>query len=186
MRSISKTFQKRASGRNVLICIAVLILFFGVSLPILHILAPEYMGLPSLDSTTVYSPAEIFSIVENWGPDGRVWEAVFHLTWDLFLPVCAIILFGLTISWLTKKCFPENSKLQRLNLLALLYSFDLLENISIEILAISYPAQFYWVAQLKSILTISKYIAGFLIILVIIVLFMQLFIRKLIVKRNAI
>lgn len=142
MKKIAEAFHKKTSGKNIIILVIVLILFFCISLPLLNAFASEYMSLPALDHPIIYSQNEIFTIIDNWGQSGRIWQIVFHLTWDLILPVLSIMLFGYTISWLTQRCFDKNSKMQKLHLIAFLYSLDFLENITIEILAISYPAKF--------------------------------------------
>jgi len=178
MNKISKAFHNKATGKSVIIVFISLVLFLGVSIPLLNVFAPQYMNMPILENPTIYSYTEIFDTVETWGQSGRIWQIVFHLTWDLVFPILVILFFGITISWQTKKAFNENSGMQNLNLIALLYSFDFLENITIEVLAISYPAEFKVIAFMKNILTAAKYASGIILILIVLIIFIKLFILK--------
>ena len=123
------------------------------------------MELESLDDPVFYTPDEIFSVVESWGPGGRSFQLWFHLTWDVVVPVLGFLLFGLSLSWLYMRVVQPGSRLRRLNLLALASGFDLLENFSQAVLIVVYPARPAWVAWLKTIFTLSKYGFGIVIIL---------------------
>ena len=132
----------------------------------------------SLDDPVFFEPEEIFSIVESWGDEGRNYELWFHLTWDLVFPILGFLFMGLFISWLLQRSFNPESRLQKLNLLALGSVFDLLENICLILIIAFYPIQPVVVAWLKTIFTIIKYGFELLDIPVILVGFIKAALNK--------
>jgi hypothetical protein len=162
---LSDRFYAWAKGRLVLAVFAAFVLFMSVSLPVLSHFYPDEMSLKSLDDPAFYTPAEIFSILEAWGAEGRTFELWFHLTWDLVVPVLGFFLFALSLSWLWMRSVPPGSRLRRVNLFALGSGFDLLENFSQVVLILAYPSRPAWAAWLKTIFTLSKYGFGIAIIL---------------------
>ncbi len=72
-------------------------------------------------------------------------------------------IFALGLSWALARSVPPGSRLRRLNLLAWASSFDLLENFSLALLLLAYPAHLAWAAWLKTAFTLAKF--AFLIVL---------------------
>jgi hypothetical protein len=79
------------------------------------------------------------------------------MTWDLVNPILYTLIFGLLISWLFQRSFRPGSKLQKLNVVPVGAGvFDVLENVSIVILLLAYPARPTVVAWLATVFTMSK------------------------------
>ena len=168
LSKLSDRFYTLAKGRLILAVFAALFLFMGISLPVLYQLYPEEMSLESLDDPVFYTPGEIFSILDTWGETGRSFQLWLHLTWDVVVPVLGFLTFGLSLSWLWMRAAPPESRLRRLNLLALASGFDLLENFSQAVLILAYPARPAWLAWLKTLFTLSKY--GFMVVILLFLL----------------
>jgi hypothetical protein len=157
-----------AKGWLVLSVFAALVIFMAITLPLLSLIYPAGNEMVSLDDPVFYTPEEIFSIVESWGDGGRTYQLWLHLTWDFIVPVLGLLFVGLFVSWLLQRSFRPESKLQRLNLVALGSVFDLLENICLISMIVVYPARPVIAGWLKTIFTMSKY--GFAIPIILIIL----------------
>jgi hypothetical protein len=158
---LSDRLHDWAKGWLILSVFAALVLFMAITLPILSFIYPAGGEMVSLDDPVLYTPEEVFSIVDSWGSGGRNYQLWFHLTWDFMFPILGFLFIGLFISWLLQRSFKPGSKLQKLNLLALEAVFDLLENVCIVSMIVVYPAQPVALAWLKTIFTMIKY--GFMI-----------------------
>lgn len=128
-----------------------------MSLPILE----EYLQVGenhiSLDEPQIYSSDEVYKILTDWGDEGRKNQFLIHITWDLLLPVVYFFFLGFLIAWLTKRGFKPESKFQMLSLVSLVAIIDLLENITLFILILVYPANIAVVGWMKTGLTLIKY-----------------------------
>jgi hypothetical protein len=154
---LSDRFYAWTTGRRVLSVLAALALFMAVTLPLLSRIYPAADAMTSLDDPVFHTPAELFSIVDAWGADGRAYQLGFHLTWDLVFPVLGFLLVALSLSWLLRRGVGPASTLRRLNLLALGTAFDLLENLCLVSIIAVYPARPAALARLKTLFTTSKY-----------------------------
>jgi len=65
------------------------------------------------------------------GKSGRLKQFWFHLTWDLLFPIIYFFFLGFLLSWLYKRGFKRDSKMQKLNLVSLVAAVDLLEDIAL-------------------------------------------------------
>jgi hypothetical protein len=167
LAKLSDFLQAWAKGSVILFIFTAIVVFMAVSLPLLGLIYPAGGEMVSLDDPAIHSPEEIFRIIESWGVDGRSYQLWFHLTWDLIFPILGFLFVGLIISWLMKRSFKKESKLQRMNLLALESVFDILENVIIVIMIVIYPAQLVSLAWLKTLSTMIKYCFAFPIVMVI-------------------
>jgi len=95
----------------------------------------------SLDKPQIYSPAEVYEIIMNWGEEGRLKQFWLHISWDLILPIVYFFFLGFLISWLTKRGFKPESFFQNLYLVSSVAVIDLLENISLFLLILIYPSK---------------------------------------------
>ncbi len=128
-------------------------------------------NLVSLDSSNIYSPETIHTILSEWGYEGRLQQIWFHFTWDLIFPLLYFFYIGFLLSWLAKRGFKKNSKMQKTNLLAAIAVADILENISLLFLILAYPKDAIILGYIKTALTMIKYfLFGPLILITLIVL----------------
>jgi len=168
INNLSNYFHRRAKGKLILFIFISLVLFIGITLPLMYTFYPDSKQMVSLDST-ISSPQQTFSIIESWGDSGRNFQFWLHLTWDIIVPLLTFFFFALFISWLFQRGFKSRSKLQKINLIAFASIFDILENVCINLLIIFYPSQSVIIAWMKNIFTASKYVFGVLIILIILI-----------------
>ncbi|MFW9906743.1 MAG: hypothetical protein ACFFFH_20725 [Candidatus Thorarchaeota archaeon] len=175
----SERLQQWSTRKNILIILTLFILFI-FSLPILYLLYPPANDMKSLDDPVIYTTAEIYEILESWGETGRFYQMWFHVTWDLAVPILYALFLAFILSWLFQQSLKPENPLQKSNLLAILGGmFDLLENLSIFTLILSYPNQIELLALFKNCFTALKYLLG-------IVIFCLIFLGLLILARNRI
>lgn len=154
LSKISALIHSLARGWLILAIFAALIVFAAITLPVLQ--AAPGGNIESLDAQLFYTPEEAFSTVGSYGEASRFWIWIY-LTWDIINPILYTSTFSLLISWLFQRSFKPGRRLQKLNLLPLGAGLsDLLENISIVILLLAYPAQPTAVAWLSTCFTMSK------------------------------
>lgn len=135
----------------------VLIVLKFLFLPIFENILQIDEQMISLDKPHIYAPETVYAILTDWGESGRLKQFWLHLTWDLLLPIIYFFFLGFLISWLAKRGFKPNSKMQKLNLVALVAVVDLLENVSLFFLIQIYPANVYILSLVKTGLTLTKY-----------------------------
>ena len=169
LTKISNYFHARAKKWLILTIFIIFVLFVTISLPVIYYFYPTVDEMVSLDDPIFYTPEEIFSIVESWGETGRTQQFWFHLTWDFIVPLLGLLCIGLFISWLTQRGFNPESKMQKMNLIALAAIFDVLENVCIELIVLVYPSEPRGIAWAKSVFTMAKYGFGILIVVIIVI-----------------
>jgi hypothetical protein len=165
----SQWFYKSTKGWGIITLIVGFVLFFSITLSILPTIFPASETMASLDDPIFYTPAQIFSILDEWGKSGRVQQLWFHMTWDVIVPVWSFLIIGLCSSWLLMRAITPTSNWRKLNLVAFVSIFDLLENFSLAALVLFYPKQPGWLAWMKTGFTMTKYASGVLIIAVLLV-----------------
>lgn len=171
---LSNFFYHYTKGWLVLFILMMFILFVGISLPVISYFYPETMELKSMDDPVIYTPQELFMILDSWGENGRNQELVFHLTWDVIVPLLAFFLLGFSFSWLLQQGFKRDNPILKLNLIALVVVFDLMENLFIVILILQYPEKSYISAWLKTIFTSIKYGMGILLLIFLIFIIIKI------------
>jgi hypothetical protein len=163
---ISDLFHAWAKGWLILALAAVFVVYIAVTFPALQ--AAPGGDIESLDAQMFYTPEEAYATIGSYGEARGSWVWIY-LTWDIINPILYTLIFGLLISWLIQRGFKPESRMQKLNLLPLGGGVsDLLENISIIMMLLAYPAQLTIVAWLSTVFTIGK--MGFLLASVLLVL----------------
>jgi len=158
LSKLSRLLHSWARGWRILALVAAFVVFEAITLPRLQAAAGG--NIVSLDAQLFYTPEQAFATVAAYGNARRFWIPVY-LTWDVVNPILYTSIFGLLISWLFRRGFKAESKLQKLNLLPVGAGLsDLLENLCIVTLLAVYPAQPAAVAWLSTVCTVSK--MGFL------------------------
>lgn len=151
---ISELFHSWARGWLILALFAIFVVYVAMTLPVLQ--AAPGGSIESLDARVFYTPKEAFATVGSYGEARRFWIRIY-LTWDIVNPILYTLTFGLLTSWLFQRGFRSNSRLQKLNIVPVGAGlFDLLENLSIIVLLLAYPAQPTIVAWLSTVSTTSK------------------------------
>lgn len=159
---------RQANGWNLLIFFVLFILTTSVIFPLMSsLIESPAEELGSIDTQLYYTPQEFYEIIEPYGDQGRRVYALSHLTADILFPLVYAFFFGLLIAYVFQRTFPTDSWVQRLNLAPfVLLIFDLIENLSVVILLLAYPAQLLGLARFTGIITSVKWIlAGITMVL---------------------
>ena len=160
---ISERIQSWAIGWLILSFIVGFVLFINCPLG-----DPALISI-SLDGRIGYTPEQAFSAVSSYGNGGRLQMIWIHLG-DFILIALYTSVFCLSISWLFKRGFKIDSKMQRLKLFPVVGGlFDVMENVWILTMILLYPAKPMVVGWLAIISTTGKYIMSFPIISVLMI-----------------
>ncbi|MBN1891251.1 MAG: hypothetical protein JW780_00575 [Clostridiales bacterium] len=135
----------------------ILIVLLFVSLPVFEDILQIDENMTSLDRHHIYSSDQVYEILTEWGESGRLKQLWLHLSWDLLFPLIYFFFLGFLISWLSKRGFKQHSKMQLLNLVSFVAVVDILENISLFILILIFPANVFILSWIKTGLTLTKY-----------------------------
>lgn len=114
-------------------------------------------NMVSLDKPAIHSPKKIHQILSDWGEAGRLKQFWLHISWDLLLPIIYFFFLGFLLAWLSKRGFSQKSFFQNLCLLSLVAVIDWLENLTLFILILLYPAKINFIGILKTAFTLIKY-----------------------------
>jgi len=158
IQNISDYIRGWARGWLVLSLIAVF--FLIINLPI----GDPVLISTSLDARIGYTPEQAFLAISSYGNTGRTQMIWIHIG-DFILIALYTSVFCLSISWLFKRSFKSNSKMQMLNLVPVVGGiFDVMENIWILTMILIYPTKSLFIGSLSTIFTTGKYIMGLIII----------------------
>ena len=148
---IIKTLGKLATGKNILILLAVFLLANFVVVPLVY---PKFQ---TLDMMNGYTPAQANQLIASYGQQGRQSYAVVEATLDLAYPFVSGMLFSLLILYSFQRGFPNQRWAQFLALLpfAVMLS-DYLENVCVLILLLGYPRELAAVARVANFFTTAK------------------------------
>lgn len=157
--TLSDSFYKWAKGWLVLVLLVLDAFFGGFLLPLTQgIMQGDTGGIIPLDLMVFAPPQKVFNMIERYGEFNRVFYRNVELTLDIIYPVVYLFFFGLAISWLFQRGYPQGSPMRKYNITPLgAWFFDLLENIVIVTLLMIFPAQPASLAWLLLILTTAKW-----------------------------
>jgi hypothetical protein len=150
-----------ATWRNILILWALLV-FYN-----LLILAPAYAriealsgGVRALDFLIAYRPEKAFDMIVAYGEEGRRYYASIALSLDTIFPVLSALAFGLTIARVYGGAFSREGVLHRALFVPVgAMVADLLENVGIVTMLLSYPSRSLVIALLTSSFSTVKWTA---------------------------
>lgn len=127
-------------------------------------------GTGSPDMSYVYSSADLYTMAEAYGADGRAAYVRARFTFDLIFPLSYLFFLATSISWVMKRAVANpDSRWRLLNLFPVFgVLFDYLENISTSIVMLNYPNQTFLFDTLAPIFTLVKwfFVNGSFLILV--------------------
>jgi hypothetical protein len=167
---LSETFKKYATGKLVLAALALNFFFMLVVMPGIQrhmlALAPESQAL---DLFFFYTPAQIYHRLDIYGEAGRTFFSLSRLTYDMAFPIVYTLAYSLSITWLFRRGFGDESRAMRLNLVPLGgLLFDVLENLCFASMVAIFPAQPAGLAWVAASFTAIKWtfagISGLLIL----------------------
>lgn len=157
LHRISDKVNRVSTGKVTLAGLVIFILFTLLVLPTQSAGSDSEAGTPDL--SLYYSPAALYRIAEDYGPQGRSDYVVARFTFDLIWPLVYTLFLATSISWIATRTYPAGSRLQRANLAPLLgMLFDYLENISTSLVMLRYPAQTPLIDTLAPVFTLLKWL----------------------------
>lgn len=170
MKKLSRFFYKFSNGWITLAALLIFILFAIFILPGFSEESARYAnGMGSPDTTLFYSGADLYSMAEAYGEEGR--QAFIDMRWtmDLAFPLIYTLFLVTSASWLLRRVIPSNSKLRLLNLFPLAaFILDLLENSATSLVMMRFPERCLFGQGLAPIFSPLKWLAvagSFLLIL---------------------
>jgi hypothetical protein len=140
-----KTLSKLATGKNILILLA---LFLLANFGIVPLVYPKFQTLDMLNG---YTPTQAYGLISSYGEQGRQAYAIIEVTLDLIYPLVTGILFSLLTLYSLQHGFPNQKWTRWLAFLPFtVMTFDYLENTSILILLLEYPRQLSGLTRIAS------------------------------------
>jgi hypothetical protein len=133
--------------------------------------AGESGGAASPDTSLWYSPAALYRMAEEYGPEGRAAYVRARYTFDVAWPLVYGAFLVTSIGWLTGRTFPPDSLWRRATLVPVLgVLFDFLENMATSLVMARYPARTDPAAWGAPVLTLVKWIfvGGSFVLLVVV------------------
>jgi hypothetical protein len=171
LTELSNKLRGWAKGWLVFILFVLDVAFVGFILPIAEALIKGGQGGPGpLDLQFFYTPAKAYEMIASYGEYTRSFYRNFELTVDIIYLIVYTLFFSLLITWLFKKGFSENSRMQKLNVTPFgAWLFDLLENIGVVSMLSIFPSTPAALAWVTSIFTAIKWLfVGTTMILIVI------------------
>lgn len=160
MERILDRMDERATGRNLLLLAAVLVLFSGFLFPVVTSRIESFSGgVGILDLTLHFSPGEAYSRIDAYGPRGRRLYGWMAMTLDVVYPLAYGAFFSFFILYFLRRGSPPSPGLRRLALLPVGAVFaDIFENVGITVLLVAYPRRLEGAAALAGYVTTAKWL----------------------------
>ncbi len=115
-------------------------------------------GLRILDMRFFYGSEDVNRLFEALGTDGRRAYLTLHLIPDVLFPISYSLAFSFASAWFLVRLLPVDHPLQWLSLTPLLAgAVDILENLCLVVVNLSYPSRIDWLSEVASILTKIKF-----------------------------
>ena len=122
----------------------------------------EASGGGPIDLLMFPTPAAVLAGVAAFTDEGRAFYLLVEITYDLVYPIAYTLFYGLSLTVLLNLITAPNSHVRRLNLLPVAaFVFDLLENVGIISLLMSFPAQSAALAGFVSVVNSAKWMFAF-------------------------
>jgi len=150
-----------ATGKRILILLALLVAYsMGVMHPAYRRIATLTGGAGVIDFLIVYPPEQVYDLIAAYGAQGRQFYAIVTLTLDTMFPIALASMFGLVLTYLFRRAFSREGVLRRaLPVPVAGMCADLLENIGIATMLLTYPQKLPTVALLTSAFSTVKWTA---------------------------
>ncbi len=149
-------FEKWASWKSVLLFFALQMLFSIIIMPAAS--GSSDHNLPVLDLQFFYTPRQAYEIIGTYSPSMRQAAAITRLTLDVVYP----LIYGMMLTFLLTLTFRRAFAPRPLADAAIFIPwggvlFDYLENIGFAVMFLSYPKEYYFLAQVSAVFTALKW-----------------------------
>jgi hypothetical protein len=139
----------------------------------------EDVGSPDL--SLFYSADKLYRMAEAYGPEGRRAYIRARYTFDVAWPLVFTAFLTTSISWLTGRAYPLDSRWQLANLAPIIGGLaDYMENLSASLVMWRYPARTPVVDVLAPVFTFVKWVfvgASFVLLVVSLVVALRRWVR---------
>jgi hypothetical protein len=150
--------EKIAKPKTIIVLVMAIIPFNALLFPWVNGRLEALSGYRLMDILFWYSPKEVFTRMAAYQSSGRTIYLISDWSIDLLYPLVYSLLAACILTMVLHAAFPWDNPLQRMQLLPLMMMvFDYLENISISLLLIQYPAQSDLLARIASTFTSLKW-----------------------------
>ena len=113
----------------------------------------------SPDLSFFYTPADLYTMAETYGDQGRREYITARFTFDLIWPIVYMIFLATALSWVTTKAFDDKSLWSSANLLPVCGAlFDYIENISTSLVMARFPSTTWGFDLLATVATPVKWL----------------------------
>lgn len=115
-------------------------------------------GVPILDLRVSFTPDDAYELFTALGPEGRRAYLFLHLVPDTLFPIGYALVFSFISAWFLVRLLPLDHGFQWLSMIPLISGLaDVLENLSLVICNLAYPARIDWLVQFANLLTKVKF-----------------------------
>lgn len=172
MQSISTWFYRSSKGWVTLVALANFVLFLVLVLPRqADGFAANSAEAGSPDLSLIYSPADLYSMANAYGPGGRMEYIRIRFTFDLVWPLVYTFFLVTAASWIYRDVFfASSSSIRLLNLLPLAgMLLDYFENTATSLVMLRFPQSTPIVDVIAPLFTFTKWLVlatSFLLLLV--------------------
>lgn len=181
LRKVQQIIIENATGKKVLLIFILTQIIYGVmvffTIPKIH----KYSnGMKILDlMPTGYSADYVQKLFETLGEKGCSIYLFQQIPLDLIYPGLFAISFSLLLTFIFRKSFSKENKIQKMNLLPFFSGFfDYMENMGIIIMLITYPDFQTWMANTTSVFSIIKSVLTVIVFVLLVIGFVGIYIKK--------
>lgn len=149
-------------GRNILLFLGLYIMMIALVMNWGAAKIATLAGKPlqPLDLHFSYTPAQAYTLLGEYGEEGRKFYALFEMTADVVYPIIYTLLFCALIGHAWKIVIQEKFRFALFIFIPFsTLLFDYAENLCIISLLKSYPTPMDWLASLSSIFTTLKWLS---------------------------
>lgn len=133
---------------------------------------------PLLDMAVNYSPQYAYSLIGDYGHNGRAYYVSQSLTLDLLIPLLMFLLIGSSLYFICRNNRLKLHVYQFMLIPFLGMLFDYLENIAVIAMISNYPKQIMYLPVIANAFSLAKGLFGLLGIVLTLALFVAVLIRK--------
>lgn len=172
-KKLSNWFIKISTTWFVILSLVIFLLFIIIILPRqTEKIETQNRGARSPDTSIWYSAADLYTMADAYGQAGRNDFIFSHATFDVAWPIVYTLFLVTSLSWLSVRAYPQDSRFRVVNLVPLLaVLFDFLENITTSLVMLRYPANTPLIDSLAGVFTFIKW---FLVVASILLLLLTL------------
>ena len=179
---IRELLSRHASGKKIfLLFLATQVVYGAMLLFSIPRVLQHSTGMQILDLLpTGYSAEYVQRLFETLGEIGREVYLFQQIPLDMIYPALFAITYSLLLTFLFKRVFSIENRIQNLNVLPIIAGLlDYLENFWIVIMLSIYPIFKSWLAYLTSVFTVLKSISVTLVFVLLIIVVIMFVIKKL-------